>query len=157
MDPTETTGIGRVCTSTQEIHGTGAFAGLLKHIKFQSRYQDLGIAHVDPKSLFFHAWLPKDQLLLQFLQPFSDDNQVTSIQVFWGTSCKKLLGEGFRDHGEQQDFRQEPWWTPTSALNSSLRFQPTRTLLLAFSYTWLIPVKARSYWLSGVCASFPMT
>ena len=28
--------------------------------------------------------------------------------------------------------RQEPWWTPTFALNSSLRLQPKRTLLLVF-------------------------
>ena len=29
---------------------------------------------------------------------------------------------------------QEPWWTPTFMLNSSLWLQPTCTLLLSFSY-----------------------
>ena len=45
-------------------------------------------AHVDPKSFSFYVGLSEDQLLLQFLQPFSDDDQVICIQAFAGTpSC----------------------------------------------------------------------
>ena len=90
-----------VFADTLETHGTVVFAGLLKHVRFRPRYQDLGFVHIDLKSLSFHARLPEDQHLLWFLQRFRDDNQVICIciQVFLGTSCAKLLG--FRPGGAQ--------------------------------------------------------
>ena len=39
-------------------------------------YQNLGFAHVDPKSLSIHAKLPEGQLLLQYLPRLMDDVQV---------------------------------------------------------------------------------
>ena len=80
-----------------ETHTKRLFTRLLKHIEPQCRYRDLGFAHVKPKSLSFHVGLPEDQRLLSFLQRFSDDDQVICVQVFPGTSYRKLLGEGFQN------------------------------------------------------------
>ena len=77
------------------------FAGFLKHIKSWSRYQDLGFADVDTKSLSFHVSLLGDQLILEFLQRFRDDDLVNCIPAVSGTSCTELLGEGFQDRDEQ--------------------------------------------------------
>ena len=43
-----------VCADILELetHGTGVFAGLLKHTEFRPRYQNLGFAHVDPNLLW---------------------------------------------------------------------------------------------------------
>ena len=88
-----------VCANAPDTHSTGIFAGHLKHIKPQSRYLELGFAHVDLKSHSFHVSLPEDQLLLQFLQWFCDDDQVICIQVSPGTACTTHpLGECFQNH-----------------------------------------------------------
>ena len=68
-------------------HGTGVFAGLLKHIEPLPRYKDVGFAHVD--ALSYHVSLPEDQLLLQVLWRFSNDDQVIFIQVFSGNSWER--------------------------------------------------------------------
>ena len=84
------------------------------------------------KSLSVHVSLPVDQLLVQFLQRFSDDNQVILIQLSKGhpvwnswerasrtVKNSKVSGKSLDEH--------------PLTLNFSLRLQPTRTLLLAFS------------------------
>ena len=95
VDPTRSTVIrDGVCADTLETYGTVVFAGLLKPIRFRPRYQDFGFAHVDLKSLSFHARLPEDQALLWFLQRWWP-----AYRFFPGISCPKLLGEGPRPVG----------------------------------------------------------
>ena len=53
-----------VLGASSESHATGVFTRLMKHIETRPSYQDLGFAHVDPKSLSFHVGLPEDQLRL---------------------------------------------------------------------------------------------
>ena len=43
-------------------------------------------------------------------------------------------GKASRTMMNSKGLKQEPWWMPTFTLNSSLRLQPTCTLLLAFAY-----------------------
>ena len=90
-----------VCADAIETHTTRVFAKLQEHIESRPKYQDLGFAHVDPKSLSFHVSLPEDQFLLQFIQRVIDDDHVICVRVFTGTSCMKFLGEGFQNHDGQ--------------------------------------------------------
>ena len=64
VDPTGTTTTENgICVDALQTNATEVFVRLLKHIEPRPRYQDLGFAHVDPKSLSFHVGLPEDQLL----------------------------------------------------------------------------------------------
>ena len=107
----------RVDADAIETHVTGVFAGLLKHIESWPRYLDLGFAHVDPKSIFFHVSLPEDQLLLQFTLRFTDDDQVICIHVYPCIPCTKLLGWAPRTVMNSMGHSQGPWWTATFTQN----------------------------------------
>ena len=96
-----TTTENRIYTDAIETHDTRVIVGLLNHIESRPRYQRLGFVHVDPKFLSFHVSPPEDQLLLQFLQRFRDDDQVISIQVSPWTFRMELLGEGIQNRDEQ--------------------------------------------------------
>ena len=80
-------------------------------------------------------WHTQHRCLYQTSEAHKAPVQVIFMQVFPGTSCMKLLGEGFQAWDETEGgFRQKPWRTPTFTLNTSPRLQPKYTLLLAFSY-----------------------
>ena len=83
LDPIGTTITeNKICDNILDTHAPGDFARLWKHIEPQRLYPDLGFADVHLKSLSFHVGLPEDQLLLQLLQRFSDDDQIIYIQLF---------------------------------------------------------------------------
>ena len=105
-----------------------------KHIKSLTRYQDLGLAQVDPKSLSFHVDVINDQLILQFLQWLIYDGQVICIKCFQGHPARNSWEIASRNFIKQQGAQEVFWWTPIFTLNSSTRLQLKHLLLLSTSY-----------------------
>ena len=68
-----------------------------------------------------------------------------AYRFFKGNNVQNSWKMASRTMTDSRRLRQKAWWTPTFTLNSSLRLQSTRTLLLAFSYMFCMRRTGHSF------------
>ena len=115
-------------------HARGVFARLLKHIEPQPSIRTLVLPMLTPspfptmlvfKRISFSCNSSSDSVMMTRSSAYRF-SQEHPVRNFWERASWIVMNS--------KGLKQEPWWAPTVMLNSSLRLQPTRTLLLEFSY-----------------------
>ena len=60
-----------------------------------------GLSHVDSKTLVFDGTLPVGKLGQQFINGFSNDDQIVSIEKLPWTASAKFTGQCFHNYDEE--------------------------------------------------------
>ena len=145
VDPTgTTTPENGICADALETHATGVFARLLKHIEPDADIRTFVLLMLTgspfPPMLVFKS-------VSLYCSSSSESVMMTRSSAYrfpQGYPVRNSLERASRSTMNSKGLKQEPLWTPTFTLNCSLRLQPTRTLLLAFSYMLCMSRTSRS-------------